>query len=211
MALRDLPPSVRLTPEPLCMRLAGEEEGMEGSSGRTKDQAPQEFAEGWYANPQWSGERYWDGSQWTDRYRQPAWIHVDKLRGPFATGQAKHPFVLPDICCACGSPAGLEVLEKKNDDLGDVVGSTFVFPLCDRCAAIHSQGRPKRPGLFAKRRKPEEYERWSLRIDEWKRVDDAAKYKLDKHGHKASFLLRNRRFAEAFREANADLRAGFLT
>jgi hypothetical protein len=42
------------------MRIAGEEEVMGGGDGRTEDQAPKEFAAGWYADSQWAGERYWD-------------------------------------------------------------------------------------------------------------------------------------------------------
>ena len=133
---------------------------------------------GWYDNPTGTGERYWDGAKWTDEYRQPEWTVV-KLEGPHASGAP--PFRSPAICVACGAPAGEATLDKGNTDAGHVI-ATLSFPLCDRCAAIHEQGRKEHK-------------------DEWKRVDGAVSFKFDSRGDKATFRFRNAEFAEGFREA----------
>lgn len=146
---------------------------------------------GWYDNPTGPGERYWDGSQWTEDYRQPDWTVV-RLKGPHASGAP--PFRSPPICCACGSPAGTGVLEKRNRDAGHMI-ATLVFPLCDRCAAIHDQ---KPAGSLAPR---EEKEAWKARKEEWERVDDAVRFKFDSRGDKATFEFRNPAFAQGFEEA----------
>jgi hypothetical protein len=160
---------------------------------QTQAQQPQATAPAdWYQNPQWPGERYWDGAQWTDEYRQPAWIKVG-LKGPRASGGGA--YAAPGICCACGSPSGAGELVKSNADAGKILAQ-YTFPLCDRCAAIHEQGRA---GLFATH---EEKEAWKERKEEWQRVDDAVRYRFHSTGYKATFSFRNRLFAEAFRELN---------
>jgi hypothetical protein len=45
-------------------------------------QAPQ-HPPGWYPNPQGPGQRYWDGTKWTDQYQPGAPVQEDKKRGRF--------------------------------------------------------------------------------------------------------------------------------
>jgi hypothetical protein len=129
---------------------------------------------------------------------QPAWIEV-KLKGP-----RYRAYLVPTICCACGSPAGEKTMTKDNEDGGKYM-LQLQFPLCDRCGEIHEHGRP---GLFAKR---EAKEAWKQAKEQWKWVDDAVKFHLrsgfsmEPAGGKATFKFRNAEFAEAFREINEPL------
>lgn len=45
-------------------------------------QAPQ-HPPGWYPNPQGPGQRYWDGTKWTDQYQPGAPVQEEKKRGRF--------------------------------------------------------------------------------------------------------------------------------
>lgn len=55
---------------------------------------------GWYSNPEGDGERYWDGNQWTDQYRDEPWnpqARIDELAEalPMKLGVRKELKTLP--------------------------------------------------------------------------------------------------------------------
>lgn len=55
---------------------------------------------GWYENPEGDGERYWDGNQWTDQYRDEPWdpqTRIDELAEslPMKLGVRKELKTLP--------------------------------------------------------------------------------------------------------------------
>lgn len=55
---------------------------------------------GWYKNPEGDGERYWDGGQWTDQYREEQWdprARIEELADalPMKLGVRKELKTLP--------------------------------------------------------------------------------------------------------------------